>query len=122
MSKSKGCCVLMLSPHEAAALQANLLAALMRTDKGAFEQSMGVDIRKIASCIGPGGIYDCDGGRTEVSEQAAEIVSALLGEPTAKDEGHRKAPADPQDVVKDALEKAAGGKVIPVDFVPKNKE
>ena len=114
------CCILVLSATEAAALQANLLAALRGSDCGAMEEMMGVDIRKIAKAIGPGGIHDCrPDEKQRESPNASDVVDMILGQP--KVPKNDKA-ADPVDVVQEALNKAGGGKVIPVEFKPKGKE
>ena len=121
LNDNEPCCVLILSASEAAALQANIMTSLAATDKGAMEAKLGVDMPAIAKCIGPGGIYDTRGVEGQESPNAARIVSMMLGASDRAPKGGSPA-ADPVDVVQQALDKAGGGKVIPVDFVPKNKE
>jgi hypothetical protein len=111
----------MLSAEEAAAVQANLLSVLAAGDKGAFEAKLGVDMRAIANCIGPGGVFDTRGIESKESPNAVRVVDMMLGASDRAPKGSSPA-ADPVDVVQQALDKAGGGKVIPVDFVPKNKE
>lgn len=122
MSGGDAVCVLALSIHQSAALNA-LLGMLNNVAPGDPFALFADQLLELRPYLGPAGVY-CSGnqGACEESPSAARMLRMLGELPEEVPKNTADATADPVDVVQQALDKAAGSKVIPVDFKPKPKE
>lgn len=117
---SKPCCVMALTVEQSACMQALLGMADVLTKMGMPKEVLAC-LKELRPYVGPNGHYMP--GEPSMCQKSDQAVRTLRLTGELDDEGERDKPAaDPVDVVQQALEKAGGGKVIPVDFVPKNKE